>query len=115
MRVFTAASIALSVLLAPLPVLATDHQRSSDTEDGVTLMEEGMRLLFEGLLTEMEPALDDLRDLVEEMEPGLQDLRDLIGDMGAYHRPEMLPNGDIIIRRKTPLNIEPPDEGEVDL
>jgi len=49
----------------------------------------------------------------------------MIGDIDAYHPPEMLPNGDIILRRKTPLERGPelgpesgPDaapEGQIDL
>jgi hypothetical protein len=49
-----------------------------------------------------------LRDLFTEMEPVLRDLRDRIEDLDQYEAPEILPNGDIIIRRRTPLD-EAPD------
>ena len=62
---------------------------------------------------EMEPAI---RDFVERMGPALADLMAEIGDLSAYHPPEILPNGDIIIRRKTPQEMEAaPPEGEVEI
>jgi hypothetical protein len=50
------------------------------------------------------------------MGPALRDLMDQVGDLSAYHAPEVLPNGDIIIRRKTPQEMQdiPPD-GEIEL
>lgn len=67
-------------------------------------MAEALRLFMQGLMKEMEPALDDLSELLDNLD--------------AYHPPEMLPNGDIIIRRKTPLEraLEgEEDDGEVEL
>ena len=43
----------------------------------------------------------------------LRDLMTLMGEVDNYNAPEMLPNGDIIIRRKTPLENTP--EGETEL
>lgn len=37
---------------------------------------------------------------VDELGPLLNSLRDKIDDLGEYEPPEVLPNGDIIIRRK---------------
>ena len=53
-----------------------------------------------------------LRDLFSEVEPQLRELRDAIDNLNEYEPPEMLPNGDIIIRRKTPLDPEPEPEPE---
>ncbi|WP_088623674.1 hypothetical protein [Oceanicola sp. 22II-s10i] len=97
-------------LAAPVPVAAQD-------EGGRSLMERGAELFFRGLMSEMEPALRDLgemaeevgpalRSFVREMGPALSDLMKEIKDFSAYHPPEILPNGDIIMRRKEPL---PPD------
>lgn len=76
--------------------------------DGWSLMERGARMLFEGLMTEMDPALDEMGRALSEIEPALRELqpalRDLVtllGDIRHYHAPEKLPNGDIILRRKT--------------
>ncbi len=68
--------------------------------EGLNEFAEGMRKLLEGFADELEPMMEDLAERLE----GLR----------GYHPPEVLPNGDIIIRRKTPeeLKQEPPaDEG----
>jgi hypothetical protein len=56
------------------------------------------------------------------MGPALADLMEKVDDWTVYHPPEMLENGDILIRRKQPLPSEPapdampPDPGaEIDL
>lgn len=74
-----------------LPAAAGDGEEP--LREGFDLLQEGTRLM--------------LRGLMEELEPALRDMRDRIGDLSAYHPPEILPNGDIIIRRKVPLE---PDE-----
>jgi hypothetical protein len=58
--------------------------------------------------------------VMAEMEPALRDLQGALQNLDAYHPPEVLPNGDILIRRKVPLEVAPgvPEvagEGEVDL
>ena len=87
-----------------------------------SLMERGLRLFMEGLMEEMEPALRDLEALAEDAQPLLEqlqkDLGDAVGDLNAYHAPEILPNGDIIIRRKDPLVPGEPElnpDGSIDL
>ncbi len=97
----------LSLLAAPIaaPVSA------QEPEQGLSLIERGAQLFFEGLMREVEPALKDLEGAMREMEPALKDfvdrmgpaLTDLLGrvdDLANYEAPEMLPNGDIILRRK---------------
>lgn len=96
------------------PVPETQPETApEDMGDGIDLIEEGAKLLLRGLMSEVEPALKDMEQALTEMEPALQDLMRMIGDIRNYHPPEMLPNGDIIIRRKTPLEAEP--EGEIEL
>lgn len=71
-------------------------------EQGRDLMGEALKLFMRGLMAEMEPAMEGMEGLLE--------------DLSAYHPPEILPNGDIIIRRKTPVERGLSDEnGEVDL
>jgi hypothetical protein len=77
-----------------------DGTRDSMRE-GLGLMEQGTRRLLEGLLREFGSAVEGLEEALR--------------DLSAYHPPEVLPNGDIIIRRRTPLVPEPTDEGPVDL
>ena len=105
-----------------LPISAQE----AGEDDGLSLMEEGARLFFRGIIEEMEPAMDDLlglaeemqpalRDFVKEMGPALADLVDKVDDWTAYHPPEILPNGDIILRRKTPEEQLDEPQGEVDI
>lgn len=68
-------------------------------------MEEGAKLLLKGLMSSMEPAMDDMGRALTQMEPALRDLMAMMGDIGNYHAPEMLENGDIIIRRKTAVEM----------
>ncbi len=84
-------------------------------EEGFDLMEEGAKLLFRGLMSKMEPALDDMGLALREMEPAFRELMTMIGDVRNYHAPEVLPNGDILIRRKTPGEVDPLPEGEIEL
>ncbi len=76
-------------------------------------MEQGAELFLEGLRQEMEPALEDLLGLADqfgpamqsffqEMGPALAELAGEIQDWSTYEAPEILPNGDIIIRKKQP-------------
>ncbi len=80
-------------------------------EDSKSLMEQGAELFLEGLRKEMEPALDELlgmaetfgpamQSFLEEMGPALAELAAEVKDWSAYEAPEILPNGDIIIRKK---------------
>ena len=74
-------------------------------------MREGSRLILRGLIDELGPAIegmedmsDEMRDalssLTSEMGPAMRDLLDLIDEIGNYDAPEVLDNGDILIRRK---------------
>lgn len=99
---------------APAPALA---QEAAPEDDGFDLMEEGAKLLLRGLMSEMEPAFNEMGKALQEMEPAMKELLSLIDDMRNYDAPHMLPNGDIIIpRRKTaPALPEPGPNGEIDL
>lgn len=49
-------------------------------------------------------------DLMAEVDPYLADLLDKLGDLTGWHAPEVLPNGDILIRRRAPE--DQPSESE---
>lgn len=51
-----------------------------------------------------------MQNFADKVAPMMERLQELIDDIDAYEAPEVLPNGDIIIRRKTPR--DPPDESE---
>ncbi len=99
------AILGLCGVLALTPAQA---QHNDELSEGMDLLSQGMQLFFEGLMSEMEPTLRGLEDALGDL-----------GDWGAYHPPEVLPNGDIILRRKTPPRpepeLEPGENGEIDL
>lgn len=116
-----------AALIIPLsmPAVAQDAE-TQDLEDGFNLMEEGAKLLFRGLMQEIEPAMDDLKELAEEIEPGLRqfalemgpkmaELLEKIDDFSNYEQPEFLPNGDIIIRRKPDAEPFDPTQGDIEI
>ncbi|HSF90990.1 MAG TPA: hypothetical protein VLA51_02175 [Paracoccaceae bacterium] len=102
-------------LLLPAPLLAQD-----DDATGPSLMERGAQLFLEGLMNEMGPAIEGMQDFVEQMGPALRDLMREVKDWSLYEAPEVLPNGDIIIRRKpeTPKPLDEPEplpDGQIEL
>lgn len=99
----------VALTLTHSPVLA--EAPAPEPDAGFDLMEEGAKLLLRGLLSEMEPAIEDLQDFAEEFGPRMQLFTDEMGpafaellgqvdDLTHYQAPEFLPNGDIIIRRR---------------
>lgn len=86
-------------LLAPLP-LAAQEAAPAEPDEGPSLMERGLSLFFEGFRQEMEPALEGMGQALGEMQPAIDELMGMIDSMTFYQMPEMLDNGDIIIRRK---------------
>lgn len=110
------------LLLIPLLTLplATPVYAEEAEKEGFSLVEEGAKLFLRGLMQEMEPAMDEfegmmsqlepsLRSFAAEMGPKLQALLDEVEDWSLYEAPEVLPNGDIIIRKKVS------EEGEIEL
>jgi hypothetical protein len=86
---------------APEATAPQDAPPKGDLDQGTDLIEEGAKLLLRGLLSEVEPALKDMEQALGEMEPALRDLMEMLGDIRNYDPPVRLPNGDILIRRKT--------------
>ena len=100
----------IAVFFAAL-ITAAPVQAESDTSRGAALVEEGMKLLFQSMLEEMKPALEEMGPKLQELGPHLQMLTDKIADFSSYELPEVLPNGDILIRKKRPA----PEDDELDL
>jgi hypothetical protein len=73
-----------------------------------------MRSILDGLITEMQPTIDEMGQALTEMKPMAEKLLGLIDDIGNYEAPVVLENGDILIRRK-PAAPQPLREGEVEL
>ena len=124
-------ALATALALTAVPVTAQMSDPPVEREEsspGRDLIDEGVKLLFRGLLNEAEPALRDLedfanragpkmRELTDRMGPALADILALIDDIQNYGRPELMPNGDIIIRRTpdAPTYTPPAPGGEIEL
>lgn len=112
-----------------LSATAQDVAQEQPEQDERSLMQRGFEMFFEGLLNEVEPLKDDLdqlsdalepslQALIEEFGPALRDLADKIDDATRYEAPEVLPNGDIIIRRKedvVPNTDVPSADGQIEI
>ena len=86
----------------------------------VTAEDETMTDLFKQLedlsknaQTFLENWVEDIGPKLEDLDPTLEDLAEKLGDLNAYHAPEVLENGDIIIRRKAPSDPESKIEPEI--
>ncbi|MDK3074946.1 hypothetical protein QO034_17795 [Sedimentitalea sp. JM2-8] len=117
--------------LALAAALSASSASAQAADDGSGLMEKGLELFLDGLRQEMSPALENMRKLAEEYGPAIASFLEQMGpafgemledvkDWSAYEPPEILPNGDIILRRKqmpdseTPP-VEPPPPGQTDI
>lgn len=107
--------------------LATPAAAEEDNDGGFSLMEEGAQMILRGLMQEMEPAMNDLETMMKEFGPAmdqfaaelgpvLAELLQKVDDLSNYEQPEVLPNGDIIIRRKPDApEFEPDANGAIEL
>lgn len=98
----TARSIALCLILAAGPALAEDGLPGS----GGGLLDLGARMVIGALIDRAGPQLQELRDRLDAAAgfvPALRALAGQIDDPRNYAPPVMLPNGDIILRRRAPL------------
>lgn len=101
--------LALMLSLAA-PVAA--QEPGSDLHERLERFSETAREMFEDLLGEMRPLLE------EEVVPLLERLGALVDDLSHYDMPELLPNGDILIRRAPdapPLQDPQPGIGKDDV
>ena len=97
-----AAALAGLLALAPAGALA---QGLSDP-DGKPSLREQLDEALRGMIDEMKPALDELLDTFQFL--------DEIDGLENYERPEILPNGDIIIRRRPDAPPWPPEDAPED-
>ncbi len=110
------------LLIAGLPAVGQDVGKDDEAtaEEGFSLLEEGAKIILRSMIDEVGPTLKDLQkdfdEAMDEMGPALGQLVEMIGDIRNYHAPELLPNGDIIIRRKSPAELAAPEPGdEIDI
>ncbi|WP_227270546.1 hypothetical protein [Roseobacter weihaiensis] len=101
MKKIFAIFVALTLPLGPL---------AAQDDDGTSLMERGAQQFLEGLLQEIEPAWTEMQGFMDAMGPAMIELMEEVKDWSVYDPPEILDNGDIIIRRKPdPENRPIPD------
>lgn len=105
-RPLSAALLSALLLLPPAALAQSRPGAGPEAEESLGVIEQGLRRLLEGFLTDMEPSLNELGERLKGYEPVLREWGDLIGDLENYHAPERLPNGDILLRRK--FSAQPP-------
>ncbi len=66
--------------------------------------------LMQKFLDRFAPQMEQLNDGLTAMEPELQEFMGKMRDMVQFHPPEVLPNGDILIRRRQPSDPVPPSD-----
>lgn len=82
--------IARVILIAGLAGAAPGLPALAESDDPP--LSESIERLFQDLMEEMRPTIDGLSETLETFEK--------IDSLEHYERPEILPNGDIIIRRR---------------
>lgn len=99
----------VALFLLTTPALA--QTPPDDFDQGLSLMERGAQMLLDHMMTKVEPSLQDMTEALKGAQPRIMELLAMIDDIKNFHAPELLPNGDILIRRKTPsemLQADPP-------
>ena len=97
----TARFLAITILAAGLAIMPA-YGGAAGSDDRP--LSERLDEAFRDLMEQMRPALDELLETLEVFEG--------IDDFKHYQRPEILPNGDIIIRRREDAPPLPRREGE---
>lgn len=95
------------VLAAVLAAPVAHAEAGAEADQGLSLMQEGARLILRQMMRDMGPQISQMESLAR-----------ILGDWEQYELPEVLPNGDILIRRKppTPPGLQvPTEDGEIDL
>ncbi|RII37944.1 hypothetical protein DL237_14830 [Pseudooceanicola sediminis] len=116
-------ALALTISVAGLPPRTAIAQQ--DTAPPASKMQEGLRQFLDGLSDGVGELADGagpaLQNFLQQMGPAFEDILGEIKDFSKYEAPQVLPNGDILIRRKQdapeympPVPGENPD-GSVDL
>lgn len=120
------AVLALLLLTAPAlaqtvppanPVPEGSTVPTEDLEQGLSLMEQGAQMLLRHMMGKVEPSLQEMTEALKQAQPQLLKLLAMVDDIRNFHAPEVLENGDILIRRKTPteLKLEELQGGDTEL
>ena len=101
-------ALAATLLILAAPALAQDDP-FPDAGPGIPFLEEWADRTDEMMRELMEEFGPGMEGLMADMLPRLKELSDRLGGIIHYEMPEVLPNGDIIIRRKPDAPPLPPD------
>ena len=109
------AALAALLVLAP-PALA---QSDGDSRPLMPFLDEWSERTEDMMRELMDEIGPEMERMMTDIVPQLQELSELLGGMVHYEMPEILPNGDIIIRRKQDAPPLPDDflndNGAIDL
>lgn len=94
MRQFLLTALIALSLAAPL------RADEAPEEPPASSFAEMMERMLRGFMEEIEPQMREFERGFQALEPQVQRFLDEMRDMTQYHPPEMLPNGDILIRRR---------------
>ena len=107
----------ITLLLLSPPAMAQTPAPADGLDQGLSLMEQGAQMLLEHMMGKVEPSLQDMTEALKQAQPKIMELLAMMEDITRYHPPEKLPNGDILIRRKSPaeLKLESLQGGDTEL
>ena len=88
------------VLCAALALPATVQAEEAPAPQDSTPFFDMIEGFLRGFLRDVEPQMRQLERGFEEMEPELERFMDQMRAMTQFHPPVVLPNGDILIRRR---------------
>lgn len=106
--------ILVSCLSFLLTIGVATAEESSTQKEGLSLIEQGIGLLFRSLTDKLAENMEEMQPLVDEWGAQAGTLLRLMGEVRNYEAPEILPNGDILIRRKHPLPSPTDSETEIE-
>jgi hypothetical protein len=109
----------------PLAIAAVLVAPPLAAQDEGSLFDQGADLILRGLIEEVAPPLQELAGigaevlptfqlLAEEMGPGFVEVFKRIDSISNYEPPQILPNGDIILRRSADAPAWTPSDSEPD-
>ncbi len=97
----------LVALAMAAPAAAQDDTQNNTQNDSISDFKKRFGKLSDNAQTLLEGWKEEIGPKLDEIGPALGEMIDRLGDMSAFHAPEVLENGDILIRRKQPLTPEP--------
>ena len=116
-------AVTLALLILAAPAFAQSEPEPGDQRPFLERWaDDMMREFVDEISPELERFFDrvgpELDGMFAEIMPRLQELSDLVGGLAQYEMPELLPNGDIIMRRKStapPVTVDPETNAPIEL